>query len=410
MMPRNQPKYIVVIIFLIGLAVALPFFIAPNSTTNEISTPEVTVTATSLAVRPIPQSISIPDSPLKKSIIAAGDYIVRQQIANGELSYQVDVFTGAREYSPSYLRLMSGTGALYSLCRVTGDSKYCNAGDLALNRYLELLVTDPDRFKGTCLYTSGVCELGGSALTVDAIYKRWQATGNFKLGDRNLLSLSQELGYFILSMRKPEGGFYHAFDPHVGGTVDPNYYVIYFPGESLLALTELYDMTGGKLWLTQAHEVNDFMITQPITEDHWHEYALSMFANLGTLTNADKKYGQEIASTIIDGQVRSLNPKNSSISTATKIEALSAFAKALYLSGDKHAWLEPDIQAFITFVQARQIPDNNCNWEFSQELLEKFTGGIYDTCENPSIRIDGLQHYINGVITYLEYQSMTTQQ
>ena len=250
----------------------------------------------------IPQTITIPDSPLRQSVIAAGDYLVRQQISNGELSYQVDFISGAREYSPSYIRLVAGTGALYTVCRISEDSKYCDAGDLALDKYLELLVSDPKRFAGICLYTTGSCQLGGSALTVDAIYKRWQATGNFTLGDRDLMNIAKNLGYFILSMRKPEGGFYHSYDPHYGGTVDADYFVVYFPGESLLALMELYEMTGNEFWLAQAREINNYMITQPVTEDHWHSYALNMFARLDTISQDDKNYAGQLRIQLLMGR------------------------------------------------------------------------------------------------------------
>jgi hypothetical protein len=354
----------------------------------------------------IPETIPVADGPLKDSIIAAGDYLVRQQLPNGELSYQVDFMTGERAYSPSHVRLMAGTGSLFTVCRVSNDLKYCNAGDLALEHYLNLLVTDPTKFRGTCFYTEGNCQLGGAALTVDAIYKRWQATGNFFLKDRNLLNTAMDLGYFIVSMRKPEGGFYHAFDPHFGGIVDPDFYVTYSTGESLLALTDLYEMTGNKFWLDQAHEVNVYMISQPVTEDHWHSYAFSKLARLDSLTPKDKVYAVQIAKTIIAGEVRSLNPKNTSISTATKVESLAALAQAFYLSGAKHDWLDPEIRAFITFVRARQLPDNNCDWDISKEVIKNFGGGIFSSCDEASIRIDGLQNWINGVTAYLEYQSM----
>src|SRR5688572_8212487 len=186
-----------------------------------------------------PQTIEIPNSPLKISVIAAGDFLARQQLPNGEISYQVDVLTEAREYSPSYIRLIAGTGALFTVCRVSGSEKYCDAGDLALDHYLERIITDAEHFQGACFYTSGTCQLGGSALAVDAIYKRWQVTGDFKLGENNLAAIAEDLGYFIVSMRKPEGGFYHAFDPHYAGTVDPDNFVIYSLAESLLALLEL---------------------------------------------------------------------------------------------------------------------------------------------------------------------------
>jgi hypothetical protein len=353
-----------------------------------------------------PKTISIANSPLKANIIAAGEYLVRQQLPNGEISYQVDFKSSDRAYSPVHLRLLGGTGALYTVCRVSKDSKYCKVGDLALSHYLQLLVTEPPKFKGTCFYAEGYCQLGGAALTIDAIHKRWQASGDFFLKDQNLLNTAVELGYFIVSMRKPDGGFYHAYDPHVGGMVDPNYFVSYFPGQSLLALLELYQMTGNDFWLKQAHEVDAYMIAQPVTEDHWHAYALSKMAQVDTLSSKDIAYAKKIADTIIAGEVRSLNPKNTSISSANKIEALSALAQAFQLSNKKTDWLDPEIRTFITFVQARQLPNNNCGWDISAQVTQNFGGGIFTSCEEPSIRVDGLQNWINGVTAYLEYLGM----
>jgi hypothetical protein len=400
-MPSKQQKNILAAVTLILIAVLIGLFSENRATPVEIA---ATPTPEPLATQPA--SISISNSPLKESLIAAGEYLVRQQLTNGELSYQVDFQSGARQYSPSSIRLMSGTGALYTVCRVSAETKYCEAGDLALKRYLELLVTDAEHFSGKCLYTNGTCELGGSALTIDAIYKRWRATGSLTLGEQNLKHIAVELGKFILSMRKPQGGFYHAFDPYYGGTADPNYYSISAAGQSLLALTELHEMTGNPLWLSQAHEVNDFMITQPVIEDHWHGYALSMLARLDGLTKADKKYATEIAQTVIDGGVRSLSARNSSIASATKIEALASLAQALFLSDEEHEWLDTNIQTFITFVRARQLPANNCDWVISDEMTERYGGGIFSSCDDPSIRVDGQQHYIDGITTYLEYQSM----
>jgi hypothetical protein len=406
MMSLLHKKYIFAAGILFVLAGVL-FFAAHEKSIEGSAATSVVVSPTPTHVPArIPETIPVADGTLKDSIIAAGDFLVRQQLPNGELSYQVNFMTGERKYSPSHVRLMAGTGSLFTVCRISSDTKYCNAGDLALEHYLELLVSDPENFRGTCFYTEGNCQLGGAALTVDSIYKRWQATGSFFLKDRNLLNTAMELGYFIVSMRKPEGGFYHAFDPYFGGTVDPDFYMTFASSESLLALTDLYEMTGNEFWLKQVHEVNTYMISQPVTEDHWHSYALSKLARLDALTKADKSYAEQIAQTIIAGEVRSLNPKNTSISTATKVEALAALAQSFYLSGGSHEWLTPEIHAFITFVQARQLPENNCDWKITEQMVTKFGGGIFSSCDEPTIRIDGLQNWINGVTAYLEYQSM----
>jgi hypothetical protein len=397
-------------VFTAGVVIVLAgmlFFVAnKRSSESPVAFTVEASPAPTLVPAQIPATIPVADGVLKDSIIAAGDYLVRQQLPNGELSYQVDFMSGERIYSPSHVRLMAGTGSLFTVCRVSADLKYCKAGDLALDHYLELLVSNPENFRGTCFYTEGNCQLGGAALTVDTIYKRWQATGDFFLKDRNLLNTAMELGYFIVSMRKPEGGFYHAFDPYFDGTVDPDFYMTYSTSESLLALTDLYEMTGNEFWLQQAREVNKFMISQPVTEDHWHAYAFSKLAQVDSLSKADQAYAKKIAQAIIDGEVRSLSSRNTSISSATKLEGLAALAQAFHLSNAENKWLDSEIRAFITFVQARQLPDNNCGWTITEEVVTKFGGGIFSSCDEPTIRIDGLQNWINGATAYLEYQSM----
>jgi hypothetical protein len=400
----SRKKILPAIVILLALAGI--FFFRQRENPPEAQ-PVVTVSSTQIpSPAPLPKTFPIQNGDLKDSVIAAGDYLVRQQLPNGELSYQVDFMSGERAYSPSHVRLMAGTGALFTVCRVSADLEYCRAGDLALDHYLEALVTDPDHFRGTCLFAEGICPLGGAALTVDTIYKRWQATGDFSLQERDLLDTSVELGYFILAMRKPDGGFYYALDPHFNASADSDFYVTHAASQSLLALLDLYEMTGNEFWLEQAREVNAYLISQPVTEDHWHAYAFSKLAQMDSLSTADQAYAEQIAQTIIAGEVRSLNPKNTSISSATKLEGLAALAQAFHLSNAEAEWLDPEIRAFVTFVRARQIPDNDCNWTLPKETVAEFDGGIFSGCDEPSIRIDGLQNWINGVTAYLEYRSM----
>lgn len=353
-----------------------------------------------------PTTLPLADNSLKRAITAAGDYLVRQQLANGELAYQVNVLTGDRSSTPSNLRLMGGVSALYTVCRVSEDSDYCESADRAFAHYLPNLLTDPQRFKGTCLYANGGCPLGGATVSIEAIYKRWQASGSVLLDGHDLLADAVNLGYFIASMRRPEGGFYHSFDPHLAGTVNPNYMAPTFNGEAISAFLQLYEMTGNEFWLEQARDANQFLLTQTVTEDYGHAYAFALFARLDELTRADQSHARQIADLIIAGQVRSLNPVNSSISTATKIEALSSIAQAFAMSDTEQGGLEREIQTFITFVQARQLPANDCNFDLPNEVLERYKGGVFSNCEDPSIRVDGVQHWVNGLTLYLEYLEM----
>lgn len=398
-----QKRIILIVISILALAGITYFWSQSDSTVPQgDATQAASAIPTNLSAN-APQSLPLKSDPLKNSIFKAGDYLIRQQLANGELAYQVNILTHDRSSTPSNIRLMGGVGTLYTVCRVTEDSTYCDAADRALEHYLPNLLTDPERFKGTCLYANGACPLGGATITIDAIYKRWQANGSVLLNGHDLLADAVNLGYFIASMRRPEGGLYHSFDPHLSGTVDPNYVAPTFNGEAIAAFLQLYEMTGNEFWLTQAHEVNDFMLTQTVTEDYTHAYAFALFARLDELSKADQAYARQIADLILAGQIRSLNPVNSSISTATKIEALASVAQAFALSDTEHAWLDKEIKTFITFVQARQFPANDCNIFLTKFMIDNYSGGLFNTCEDPTIRVDGVQHWVNGLTLYLEY-------
>jgi hypothetical protein len=341
---------------------------------------------------------------LIESVEAAGDYVIRYQLSNGELPYRVDVTTGDRDYSPSHIRLIAGTGSLFTACRVTGDTKYCVAGDQALEYYLSRLIEGGEKFRGLCLYSRGYCKIGGAALAVDAIYRRWRATGDTVLDGNELLGVALQLGEHIVWMRNPEGGFFHRLDPFEG-TVDEEYYVTYFNGESVLALLELFEMSGDQYWLDQAREVNSYMVQQPITEDHWHSYAFSFLSRLDELSQEDSAYAIRIAEAIVNNE-SNLEEGHSSISTATKVEALAAIALAFQAQGDPHVWLEQAVNEHAAFVMARQLPSNLCGWDPS-DGIERFIGGIYHSCEEPYVRVDALQHWINGAAIYLEYLGYT---
>jgi len=347
-----------------------------------------------------------PDSPLKESIVAAGDYLVRNQLSNGHLSYQINIETHRRDAFPSFVRLIAGNGALYTACRVSARAEYCQAGDRALDYYLVRLAEDPLRFDGACFSEENDCSLGGSALAIDTIYKRWQATGNFELGERNLLKDAIQLGEFLVWMRRPEGGFYHSFDPFFGGQVDPDAFVKFFPGESLMAMLELYEMTGEETWLKQAREVNAYMITQPVDQAHWHAYAFSLFARLDHLTKEDLTYAIRIGEAVLEGQEESLAHTASTISTATKLEATASLGQALARSDSPHAWLAAEMEKIAQYEMERQLPENDCGWITSSEMSVNYAGGIYMNCIDPIIRVDGLMHWINGAAAYLEYLDM----
>ncbi len=399
---RKDLTYLAVIAGLVIVAVVL---IVSRSGRRLISGPAVTAAPPAEATRSdlhltMQAGSAELEQMLTTSIVAAADYLARNQLSNGELPYRVFVPEGNRGASPSVIRLVAGSGSLYATCQVAGDDTYCQAADRALALYLNNLI-DGDHFPGVCLYGSGRCSVGGNALAIDAIYKRWQATGSTNMNGTDLMRIARDLGENTAWMQHEDGSLSHAFDPFPGGEVDPEYFVVYFNGESLMAWLQLYEMTGEADWLERARALNAFMLGQPVLQDHWHAYSFMFFANLDTLTAEDAEYATQIAEVIIADQARLLADERSAISTATKVEALASIAVALARAGMPHEWLAPELEKFAAFMLARQLPANLCGW--SADEVAHFEGGIYRNCEDPYIRVDANQHWINGAATYLEY-------
>lgn len=341
---------------------------------------------------------------LTDSIKRGGDYMLAYQLSNGELAYQIDVLGGSQNnVYVSHVRLIAGSGTLYTVCRVTGDDAYCRAGDRALAHYSTRLIERED-MPGTCFYTENACSLGGNALFIDAIYRRWQATDSTDMVGNDLLDTALQLGENIAWLRNEDGSLIHSYDPHLG-RLDRGYYVRFYPGESLMALLELYEMTDDPHWLDQARQTDEYMLRQEVTPDHWHAYGFSFFARLDSLTPDDIAYAKQIGQTILDDQ-EALTAVDNSIGIGTRVEALSSLARAFRQAGEPHAWLIPGLETSALFVMSHQLPDHACNWP-SQLDLTPLAGGIYASCPEAYIRVDGLAHWINGAAGFLDYLDET---
>ena len=76
---------------ILALVIFISFQTKTDSTVVAASTPTTVISPTTTqtpARKPV--TIPIADGDLKDAVLAAGDYLVREQLPNGELSYQVD--------------------------------------------------------------------------------------------------------------------------------------------------------------------------------------------------------------------------------------------------------------------------------------------------------------------------------
>ncbi len=353
-----------------------------------------------------PDVLVLAQSPLRESIIAAGDYLIRQQLPNGDLTYQVDVVTGNRNVLPVSVRQLAATSGLYTVCQVSRDQKYCDAADRALAYYWKDIVPVPAPYQGVCYFSTGGCLTGASGIAIDAVYKRWLATGNVMLGDENLLETARAIGRFITSFKLEDGTYGELLYPVAGGIVDPFYTSWYNPSESVYALAELYDMTGENVWLENVQVLNAFLESKPATADQWHSHALNILTKLGKANKDDIAYGKKISGAILAKESATLVPTASAFDLGTKVEALAALAQVMARSGEGHTQLADAAQRYIQFLQVRQMPDVQCGWKITDVEKARYAGGFITNCDESVIRADTGLHWIYGVTAFLEYQAL----
>lgn len=81
------------------------------------------------------------------------------------------------------------------------------------------------------------------------------------------------LARFVLFMQRDDGGFYRKYAPALGGRIKTKR-LLYYPGESALGLTMLYELDGNEKWLEAAARAVAFMARDRQDDgrppaDHW---------------------------------------------------------------------------------------------------------------------------------------------
>ena len=340
----------------------------------------------------------------EQTVRAAMVYLTNKQAADGDLPYQLTLDDGQIDYRSSTcsVRNVAAVGALYNSYRLLRDQNLLEAA----NKGLKLCLDDYLIARGELLYLASDdrAALGGQALLVDAIYKMYLVSDPASFRSMNDNQIVQRLGQAMIEMKRTDGVryFYHSLKPSTG-EVDPEEFVVYFDGETLMSFWELYEMTGNEYWKNEALGLNQYMQTLPVNEDHWYAYSVRLMSRHVPVDNLSLARVGLILQMIEGNHAGHLRPAASTISTSTKLEAMTAIRVALKNWGQEEpVWLEPRIQEYIAWIAAHQLPKNICGWKEDQVPTILY-GGILTSCEKEMtyVRIDGQQHFVNGLITYL---------
>jgi hypothetical protein len=139
--------------------------------------------------------------------------------------------------------------------------------------------------------------LGANALMLVGLTERRAATG-----DERYDGLMRELARFIIAVQRDDGNFAPGWDftrdEPLPGTS------IYYPGESLWALTLMHDAFPGEGWDGAARQALDYIanrrddlenINYPPWADQWAGYGIGEIARWGGLTEAEVDYAGRLA-------------------------------------------------------------------------------------------------------------------
>jgi hypothetical protein len=222
-------------------------------------------------------------------------WIENNQLSDGTFVYEYNAETNALTPEYNTVRHAGVTMALYQAAGHFQDRTALAAADEALVWMIQKTVHNHG---WAALATSGTyAELGSSDLMLVSLEERRLDTG-----DTRYDGLMRQLGRFIVSLQRDDGGFYIGYDlsadaPQTYGTSK------YYPGESLLGLALLHETFPAEGWDAPARKALDFIATQrdevedvdfPPLADQWTGYALGEMAGWG-LSDQQIDYARSLA-------------------------------------------------------------------------------------------------------------------
>ena len=340
----------------------------------------------------------------------AAAYLVRHLDGKGRFDYVRQSTVSEKKYN-----ILRHAGSIHSLVQYyqANPSDELKAAIVRSARYLRERYVQPLAKHPALLaavsrpgeesISAATAKLGGTALAVIAL------RGAMAL-DPTVISVAdlQAMGEFLLFMQKEDGSFYSKYA--VGDGFDASFHSLYYPGETMLALTMLYDVDGDQKWLDAALRSAAELVRGRQGEKDWPADHWMMLSSLPLLERYEKVttpaitaedlrthievMGEKIMKDQRDGGFFAKQPR--STPTATRLEGLSALAQIQSKSGDVDPKLRESIDRGLAFLMRCQRKEVGAQ-----------RGGMPRSCASDAanerrgeeIRIDYVQHYLSALLT-----------
>lgn len=224
---------------------------------------------------------------VEKLIIQSTEFLTNQVSDSGKFIY--GYFSAFGKYIANY-NILRHSSSLYAM--MEGYEVSRNDETLqAVKRGIEYMINDalvykkdgPDGIAFVVEHANkGEIKLGSNATAILAIAKYIEVTG-----DKEHLTVAQDLARGILDMRLPDNSFIHVLQ-YPGFSIKELNRIIYYEGEAIFALLRLYAIDKQEEWLEASKISFDYFIAN----DYWkhHDHWLSYAANELTLYDPADKY------------------------------------------------------------------------------------------------------------------------
>lgn len=362
--------------------------------------------------KPAPQHIPLIGAnwDIDEAASEAAAYLVRHLDSNGRFDYVRQTTVSEKKYN-----ILRHAGSIHSLVQYNQNrpseevnSAIVRAARYLKERYVQPLPKHPALFAavsrpGEENLSAPTARLGGTALAVIAL------RGAMAL-DPSVISVAdlQAMGKFLLFMQKDDGGFHSKY--LVGDDFDLSFHSLYYPGETMLALTMLYDVDGDQKWLDAALRSAAELVQGRQGEEDWPADHWMMLSSLPLLERYESVeapaisaedlrthiavMGTKIMKDQREGGFFAKQPK--STPTATRLEGLSALARIQGTIGEVDPTLQESIDRGLEFLMRCQLKEAGAH---RGGMPRSCATDAQDERRGEEIRIDYVQHYLSALLT-----------
>jgi hypothetical protein len=344
---------------------------------------------------------------IERAVRAAADWVLSAEMEGGQFHYKYEPYLD--EYVDGDYSLGRHAGTSLFLLQVfehTQDPRYLASAERALD-FLWARVRRPCGVEdAACVMAGDQARLGHSALAAAAF-----AEHALLRDDARSRRRAVQLGRFLRFMQKPNGDFYHRFEPGTG--IDREAYHFYYSGEAAYALARLARADRDEsAWREAVRRTLEFWVGDYwdffaggffFVEEHWTCLAIEAADPLFD----DDRYA-DFCADIAHFLARLLHTEDSSpypdfrggagfgvffpphtTPTASRTEAMVAAYRLSVARGESDAELAEAIRAAYRFLLAAQFDERDA------PLLpdpERARGGFRESLVVPLVRIDYNQH------------------